>query len=297
MASLYKVALEGSPKGMPPKGGRADLADAEVRAAVDHMATAAKSAAAKAEPAGPGKAESAPAAKAPAAPPIAAATTGAAAAEVNAFNRLLRPLGRRNAPPTEDGIHDPAGEGTGQLQPPLTAFSGLPRSSAGNQVNWVAALDQKRITPRWDRNDAAAAAVVMDLNIVREVKGSMPDVVYPHKQHTEWLESTIGDLQDQLGLVFHRLIVQGLTIGVDVYDELAGRAGAPRTVRAVDPFGYKRSGDAAYPQQVALSLLDPSVAAAARGRDLHERVRRFLNAHAEWSALDAPALDRFVDPR
>lgn len=188
MASLYKVALEGSPKGMPPKGGRSDLADAEVRAAVDHMATAAKSAAAKAEPAGPGKAESAPAAKAPAGPPIAAATTGAAAAEVNAFNRLLRPLGRRNAPPTEDGIHDPAGEGTGQLQPPLTAFSGLPRSSAGNQVNWVAALDQKRISPRWDRNDAAAAAVVMDLNIVREVKGSMPDVLYPHKQHTEWLD-------------------------------------------------------------------------------------------------------------
>jgi c(7)-type cytochrome triheme protein len=29
---------------------------------------------------------------------------------------------------------------------------------------------------------------VMDLNIVREVKGSMPDVVYPHKQHTEWLD-------------------------------------------------------------------------------------------------------------
>ena len=28
----------------------------------------------------------------------------------------------------------------------------------------------------------------MDMNIVREVKGSMPDVVYPHKQHTEWLD-------------------------------------------------------------------------------------------------------------
>ena len=45
-----------------------------------------------------------------------------------------------------------------------------------------------RIAPRWDRNDDKAAAVVMDLNIVREVKGSMPDVVYPHKQHTEWLD-------------------------------------------------------------------------------------------------------------
>jgi c(7)-type cytochrome triheme protein len=28
----------------------------------------------------------------------------------------------------------------------------------------------------------------MDLNIVREVKGSMPDVVFPHKPHTEWLD-------------------------------------------------------------------------------------------------------------
>jgi c(7)-type cytochrome triheme protein len=44
------------------------------------------------------------------------------------------------------------------------------------------------MTPRWDRNDPAANAIVMDLNIVREVKGSMPDVVYPHKQHTEWLD-------------------------------------------------------------------------------------------------------------
>ena len=30
--------------------------------------------------------------------------------------------------------------------------------------------------------------MIMDLNIVREVKGSMPDVVYPHKEHTEWLD-------------------------------------------------------------------------------------------------------------
>lgn len=72
--------------------------------------------------------------------------------------------------------------------------------------------------------------------------------------HTEWLESMIGDLQDWLGLVFHRQIATGLKIGIDVYDELAGRAGAPRTVRAVDPFGYKRSGDQAYPQSVALPL-------------------------------------------
>jgi c(7)-type cytochrome triheme protein len=77
---------------------------------------------------------------------------------------------------------------TRQLQPPATAFAGLPKSMAGNHVDWVRALDGQAIAPRWDRNDPAAAAVVMDLNIVREVKGSMPDVVYPHKQHTQWLD-------------------------------------------------------------------------------------------------------------
>jgi c(7)-type cytochrome triheme protein len=64
----------------------------------------------------------------------------------------------------------------------------LPRSPAGNRVDWVKALGEQRITPRADRLDAKAAPIVMDLNIVREVKGSMPDVVYPHKQHTEWLD-------------------------------------------------------------------------------------------------------------
>jgi c(7)-type cytochrome triheme protein len=64
----------------------------------------------------------------------------------------------------------------------------MPRSNAGNRVDWVKALENKSIAPRWDRIDDSAAPVVMDLNIVREVKGSMPDVVYPHKQHTEWLD-------------------------------------------------------------------------------------------------------------
>jgi c(7)-type cytochrome triheme protein len=133
----------------------------------------------------------------PAAPAAPAATVAAAraaapnppvSAEVNAFNRLLKPLGRFNRPAAESGIHDPANDMTLQLQPPATAFIDLPKSMAGNHVDWVKSLDGKKITPRWDRLDPATPAVVMDLNIVREVKGSMPDVVYPHKQHTEWLD-------------------------------------------------------------------------------------------------------------
>lgn len=109
-------------------------------------------------------------------------------ADPNQFNRLLAPPSKRNPPPTLDGIHDADGPGAAMLQTPKSAFDILPKSKSGNYVNWVKALDEKKIAPRYDRNDVDAQPIVMDLNIVREVKGSMPNVVYPHKQHTEWLD-------------------------------------------------------------------------------------------------------------
>jgi len=110
------------------------------------------------------------------------------AADPNAFNRLLPAQSKRNPPPSEDGIHDPVNDGTAMLQTPREAFSQLPKTNSGNYVDWVKALDGAKIQPRYDRFDPKAEPMVMDLNIVREVKGSMPDVVYPHKQHTEWLD-------------------------------------------------------------------------------------------------------------
>jgi c(7)-type cytochrome triheme protein len=222
--ALVKSAIAGTTKGMPPRGGRPDLSDAQLRAAIEYMAGPAlpQRAAAAAAPAAPKPVAPVPAAAPAAAKPAATATanppataavpaapppapaaavaaaapppatspapTPAANAEVNAFNRLLRPAGRINRPAAESGIHDPTNDATLQLQPPAQAFATLPKASAGNHVDWVKALGDKSIDPRWDRNDPKAAAVVMDLNIVREVKGSMPDVVYPHKQHTEWLD-------------------------------------------------------------------------------------------------------------
>jgi c(7)-type cytochrome triheme protein len=121
---------------------------------------------------------------APAAPPVATASGG----NVNTFNRLMRPPAQQNLPQAEDGIHDPANDGTHSLQPPKTAFSPLPKSNDGNRVDWVKSLNEGKINPRFDRNDPNAKPMVMDMNIVREVKGSMPDVVYPHKQHTQWLD-------------------------------------------------------------------------------------------------------------
>ncbi len=205
--SLYESALKGKPPAMPPKGGAMDASDADIKAVVDYMVAAAKGGSSKAEAKPAPKAEAKPEPKAEAKPapkaeakpepkaeaapaPAAAAAPapGPSVAEVNAFNRLLKPIGKRNLPPTEDGIHDPANDGTHALQPPRAAFAALPPAPSGNNVNWVKAIETQRINPRWDKIDGSAAPVVMDLNIVREVKGSMPDVVYPHKQHTEWLD-------------------------------------------------------------------------------------------------------------
>ena len=110
------------------------------------------------------------------------------AGDPNSFNRLMKAKKEKNLPPDRDGIHDPESEAAITLQPPKEAFSGMVKSKAGNYVDWVKSLKQGKINPRYDRLDPNAKPIIMDLNIVREVKGSMPDVVYPHAQHTEWLD-------------------------------------------------------------------------------------------------------------
>ena len=110
------------------------------------------------------------------------------AADPNAFNRLLTPPSERNLAPPNDGIHDPDNAGTHMLQAPRESFAALPNGISGNYVDWIKALQNSKINPRFDLNDPNAEPLLMDLNIVREVKGSMPNVVYPHKQHTEWLD-------------------------------------------------------------------------------------------------------------
>lgn len=191
-AALYANAIKG--KGaMPPKGGNASLPDADLRAAVDFMVAQVRGDAAAPKSGVPVAAAAlapAPSAAAAASVPVVAAPGPAVqdSSDPNSFNRLMPAPARRNRPPAEDGIHDPGSPGTALLQPPLRSFQTLPRSNLGNYVDWVAALGSKRIQPRWDVRDPNAQATVMDLNIVREVKGSMHDVVFPHKQHTEWLD-------------------------------------------------------------------------------------------------------------
>ncbi len=116
------------------------------------------------------------------------ASLAEAQSDPNRFNRLMKPAAERNAPPPEDGIHDPDSPGTHLLQTPREAFEALPDSNSGNYVQWNEAMDQGLIEPRNSLTPVSTPPIVLDLNIVREVKGSMPDVVYPHKQHTQWLD-------------------------------------------------------------------------------------------------------------
>lgn len=105
----------------------------------------------------------------------------------NVFNRLLKKIEDPNAAPADDGIHDIENEPTFALQPPKIAYKGLPTSEYGNHIDWVKALDDGLLDPRYDRVDPSIEPFVMDLDIVRPVKASVPDVVFPHKPHTQWL--------------------------------------------------------------------------------------------------------------
>ncbi|MBI4936934.1 MAG: c-type cytochrome [Nitrosomonadales bacterium] len=177
MARLYKSALEGTPKGMPAKGGieGRNFTNSEIQAVVDFMVDKVKVALDATAGAAPGAAPAGAAAQA--LPPVA-----------YNFNRLLKPMDKRNLPPAQDGIHDPLNDGTLMLQPPLQGMADLVRSRFGNNTDWVASLLGKKVTPRWERDNPFAEGMVMDLDILRVPKAAVQDVLFPHKQHTEWLD-------------------------------------------------------------------------------------------------------------
>ncbi len=114
------------------------------------------------------------------------------------FNRLMKSGAGKNLPPASDGIHDPENESAHILQSPEEGFSGFVKSYFGNGVDWVKTLEKETIKPRWDIEDPEEEPDIMELDIVREVKGSMPDVLYPHDKHTAWL--TCENCHDEIFL-------------------------------------------------------------------------------------------------
>lgn len=87
----------------------------------------------------------------------------------------------------KDGVHDPKSPAVKILQQPGEALSKLTADTAGNQVRWVQALDKKEIQPR-DKYFPTTEVRKLDRDVILDVKGGMPAVRFPHRQHTEWLD-------------------------------------------------------------------------------------------------------------
>lgn len=98
-------------------------------------------------------------------------------------------------PLSGDELHDPLMPALKQLQNPGTALSKLPRAGAGNQVDWSLAIEQGYIKPQ-DSIRSNTRIKVLDLNVLRRNTGEMNIVLFPHKQHTEWL--TCNDCHEEM---------------------------------------------------------------------------------------------------
>jgi c(7)-type cytochrome triheme protein len=69
------------------------------------------------------------------------------------------------------------------------AFDYLPKAKQG-YVDWVQALRQGIIHPKESLTGDPDTPTMppLDFNIIFKAKGDIPDVVYPHLPHTEWLD-------------------------------------------------------------------------------------------------------------
>lgn len=85
-------------------------------------------------------------------------------------------LPKAKGEPNENGIHDPTVE-----------LKGFPKDKIGN-IDWVLALDKGLFTPRGSLDARVRETIPLDFNVLRIPAGTMPDVIYPHRQHTQILD-------------------------------------------------------------------------------------------------------------
>lgn len=97
-------------------------------------------------------------------------------------------LERSWEPIEKDGLHDPALSDIEALQDPADALAELPIDAVGNQVDWIKAKREGLITPRASLDEPAPEIRLRDTNILMHNTGSAPNVLFPHRPHTEWLD-------------------------------------------------------------------------------------------------------------
>ncbi len=106
----------------------------------------------------------------------------------------------------------------GQRMSAAEILRSLPRMPNGDRVDWVKALRTGKITPQATVSGAGEQGI-MDVDVPISAKGSMPDVVFPHKTHTEWLSCGnchvgIYEMQRGVNAVGMMKIMRGESCGV-----------------------------------------------------------------------------------
>ncbi len=86
----------------------------------------------------------------------------------------------------DDGKHDESNDAFAVLQDPTVAMRDFPVDRR-QQVNWVKTLDNGLIEPRASL-DGKGEMLVMDMDILFTNTKDMPNVRFPHLQHTRWLD-------------------------------------------------------------------------------------------------------------
>jgi c(7)-type cytochrome triheme protein len=85
-----------------------------------------------------------------------------------------------------DGLHDPSNPSIDVLQEPAEALGVLAPDAAGNNVDWVRALQNGEIAPRPSLHDDREPEI-LDTNILMRNTNELRYVLFAHKPHTQWM--------------------------------------------------------------------------------------------------------------
>ncbi|MEQ4209649.1 ATP-binding protein [Actinopolymorpha sp. B9G3] len=130
----------------------------------------------------------------------------------------------------------------------------LTRSPSGAQPT-VGDLTNEDAAARLDDADIGVpldTGTVVEWRDVRAFPSTSDD-----DERARWLEQAIREVRSHIGLVLHRVLSDG---GPDVAVDTLGVAdrtpGSARAVFPIHPFGYVRSGDPDFPQELVIRLPD-----------------------------------------
>ena len=86
----------------------------------------------------------------------------------------------------KDGLHDPSNPAVRVLQEPAESLSLLAPDTAGNNVDWTAAVRLGQISPRASL-DNSRDTEILDTVVVMKNSLTLLPVTFPHEAHTAWM--------------------------------------------------------------------------------------------------------------